>query len=140
MPFPVFGISAINDCSAGPGSCGVNCNDRCTANTYICAWPDFSECSGAPNCSDQSTRFITNGCGKILYFFDHCTGNSVCANIQDCGPNDGQFSSGGFCNTTRHKLVACVNTAAFSVLCGFCNPQTYGVIYTRICGTGCAAC
>jgi hypothetical protein len=140
MGFPSFGIAGIDDCSAGPGSCGVNCGKSCTANYYHCAWPHFSECSGAPNCNDQTGLPNVSGCGKILWFKDHCSGNTVCANIQDCGPVAGQYRSTGYCNSTSHPLIACLNSNAFSVLCNFCNPQNYGFVYVRVCGTGCAAC
>jgi hypothetical protein len=141
MTFPVHGMAAIEDCSAGPGACYVNCGKPCSPNEYRCSWPNFSECSGAPVCDvNPPIRHVDNGCGKILWFYDYCTNRTVCCAIQDCGPEPGQYSTAGFCNRIPHELVACINTAAFSALCGLCNPLYYGLVRVRVCGTGCNRC
>jgi len=125
----VVGSAGIDDCSAGEGSCGVNCGTVCSQNRYQMAWSNFEECSGIDCDKQPSQPRATGGCGsETIEVNQHsCSARIIYPQLKDCGP-PAHSSSSGYCVTRSQPVVGCLNTPAFAYLCDGCNPITYGLL------------
>lgn len=122
-----YGIAGIDNCSAGPGSCGVNCGTVCDDNEWQWAWPHFTECNGLPCNANTGAPFYSNACGTNgVRVTCVCTGRAPYPIFKDCGP-PARSAYDPYCRRSG-TLSACVNSLTFSYMCLGCNPITYGLI------------
>lgn len=134
MSWTIVGAASIDDCTAGPGSCGVNCGVSCVENSYHVSYPHYVECdsidcnanTGQPQAGEQCGDYITLHCG--------CSNVTAYGTIQDCGPPGDERATSGYCMPEAMYRIGCVSSALFSALCSGCNPFTYGNIGVRFSG------
>lgn len=128
----VSGYAGLEDCiNYQTGVCAQNCGYQCNGNLLICTWPNFNECTGAPNCRDNTkVPFHSGKCSDLLTFTCPCNGAQIYPQLSDCGP-PAHNCAGGFCPHGTQPVICCINTQAFTNLCNFCNPNTYGIIYIK---------
>lgn len=128
--FPIIGAASIDDCSAGPGACEANhCAGTCQNNAYQMAWPNYGDCISDHHCNANTTSVPYAGahqCGNapIVTYQKDCSNRATNPAFKDCGPPGGTYTTGGYCGGSRHEIIACLNSAAFSFLCDGCNPAT----------------
>lgn len=129
----VSGYAAIDDCSAGPGACYVNCGTVCDYNQYQMAWPNFYECidqyGNQVYCQKNTSLPFYSGCGYNGPNLSCPCGNSVTPFLQECGP-PARYTSGGYCPQGSQLVICCVNTLTFKTLCNGCNPML-GIVYVN---------
>lgn len=128
----VEGLAAIEDCEAGIGACPLNCGSpSCDNNSYRCAYANYPECAGAPDCSPIPSLPRAGGCDSTINFSTPCLVGGFVSRIWDCGPCDNQFSTGGYCNDgTSRKIIACMTSRQFRDMCSGCNPFLWGLTQT----------
>jgi len=126
-------LAGLDNCAAGPGSCGVNCGTACDDNQWQWAWPHFSECHGAPTCNaNTNVPFYgdVNGNGRCgtngVRVTCPCTGRAAYPAFKDCGPPP--FNSYDPVCQQGGTVVACLNMIAFAYLCVSCNPGSAGIV------------
>jgi hypothetical protein len=119
------GAVAIENCSSGPGSCGVNCSKPCSSSGYWCAYPHFTEC-GSTQCNVKTDLPKGKSCGN-QYEFAGCKG-TVYPKLYDCGPSATALNT-VLCGSYKAEAIGCINSAGFSAIAG--NPSN-GVAYITI--------
>lgn len=129
----VTGLAAIDDC-VGIGACPLNCGDpACDENAYRCAYPNFPECTGAPDCDLIPSVPRGRGCGTNPLFESPCITGQFVSRLWECGPCDGQFSTAGYCNSGQNlQIISCITSVQFQDMCNGCNPFTWGLIKVTI--------
>jgi hypothetical protein len=117
------GMVGPDDCvNLNTGSCHVNCGMSCTPNTFLCSYPNYKECSGAPCTNNTAQPQSLAGCSNDL-IFSSCGAAGVFARLQDCGPVPGHVNNNGCCESANPALVACVTTSLFTYLNGGVPPN-----------------
>jgi len=134
MSWTIVGAASIDDCSAGPGACGVNCGVTCQPNEYHVSYPYFTECGSIICEANTGQPKATETCGEDITLHCGCSNVTAIASIQDCGPPGDQPATSGYCMPESMYRIGCVNTALFSALCAGCIPIDYGNIGVRFSG------
>lgn len=128
-----YGAAAFQNCYPSAARCVVVCGYSCddTMTPECLGWQYFDECGQATCAQDTSVPF--HACGDYLSFYNPCFNEQVSIPILDCGPGPSYVScdSCPSCNGCTQPAIACVNQAAYNILCGYCNP-TRGIIYVEV--------
>jgi hypothetical protein len=125
------GYWAIENCTAGQGACHLVCGSAaCNSNSYMVAWPNYTECSSHSCKLNTGVAFINTQCGGAMAPYSKCgVQGPFVARVWDCGPVAGQTAPSGNCGSGTHPVVACGNTAVLTAMCGGCNPFLLGHVY-----------
>jgi len=129
-----FGLLAIEDCSAGAGSCRGNCGSAaCSTNSYMLAYSHYTEC-GSIQCSPQSGQpKLAVSCGGSLKVDSYCSAPQTTGRVWDCGPTavsrtNCHFSCWVAPLSCTQPIIGCGSTGLLTHMMNGGNPTVWGVV------------